>query len=81
MKKIFAEVGFGNESFLSTEIEQGKKEYRISKFLIPREINGFYLRIIIFGTVLILSTYDGLKIKKNRKKFKFLFGIEGIGLK
>ena len=23
MKKVFAEIGFGNESFLSTEIEEG----------------------------------------------------------
>ena len=28
MRRVYAEVGIGNESFLSTEIEQGKKEYR-----------------------------------------------------
>ena len=80
-QKIFAEIGFGNQSFLSTEVEQGRKEYRINKFIIPEIVNGFYLRVIIFGTTIILSTYDGFKIKKQNKRFKFLFGIEGIGLK
>ncbi len=77
MKKIFAEIGFGNKTLLSTEIEQGKKEYRIDKFIIPKKVNGIYFRAIFFGVTFILSTYDGFKIKKQNKKFKFLFGIEG----
>lgn len=80
-QKVFAEIGFGNKTFLSTEIEQGKKEYRINKFIIPKKVNGVYFRVIIFGTTFILSTYDDFKIKKQNKKFKLLFGVEGIGLK
>ena len=78
MKKIFAEIGFGNETFLSTEIEEGDKEYRIAKFIRPKIINDYYFRFWIFKTVFILSTDSGLKIKKkDRNKIKILFGIGG----
>lgn len=77
--KLFAEIGFGNESFLSTEVEHDKKEYRINKFVKPKIINGFYIRVWIFKTVIVLSTYGGLKFKrKDKNKLKFLFGIEGV---
>ena len=79
MKKIFAEIGFGNESFLSTEIESGKNEHRINKFVKPNIINGFYIRIWIFKKVFVASTYNGFSINnKSRNKIKILFGIEGI---
>ena len=79
MKKIFAEIGFGNNSFVSTEIENGKKEYRINKFVKPKKINELYIRIWILKYVMIISTFDGLKLKrKNKNKFKFVFGIGGI---
>ena len=78
MKKIFAEIGFGNESFLSTEFEKGKREYRISKFIKPKKIRGFYFRLWIFKKVLVLSTYNGISLNdKGRNKFKIIFGIEG----
>lgn len=81
-EKIYSEIGFGNSSFLSTEIEKGKKEYRINEFIFPKNINGIYLRIWILKKVLILSSYEGIKIKKKTKnKFKFIFEVEGIGLK
>lgn len=78
MKKVFAEIGFGNESFFSTEIEEGDKEYRIPKFIKPQKINGYYLRFWLFKKVFIFSTDEGLKIKtKDRNRFKVLFGISG----
>ena len=78
MEKIFAEIGFGNDSFLSTEIEKGSEEFRIPKFIKPKAINDYYFRIWIFKTVIILSTKDGLVVKKKDKnKFKILFGIGG----
>lgn len=78
MKKVFAEIGIGNDTFFSTEIEESDKEYRISSFLLPNKIKGFYFRFWIFKKVLILSTNDGLKISnKNRNKLKMLFGISG----
>jgi hypothetical protein len=36
----FAEIGVGNSSFLSTEFEKGKKEFRISRLMIPEKFNG-----------------------------------------
>lgn len=78
MERIFAEVGFGNDTFISTEIENGDKEHRVPKFIKPRIIEECYLRIWIFKTVLILSTHSGLKVKKkDRNKIKILFGIGG----
>jgi hypothetical protein len=79
MKKVFAEIGFGNESFFSTEIEEGDSEYRIPKFIKPKKIDGFYFRFWIFKTVFILSTKNGFEIKKkDRNKLKILFGLSGI---
>jgi len=80
-EKIFSEVGLGNESFISTEIEKGKKEYRLPKFIKPKITNGVYLRVWIFKKVLILSTYSGIKvINRNNNKFKLILGLEGVGL-
>ena len=44
----------------------------------PPKIDGFYLRVWILKRVLILSTNKGFNsYKKDRVKFKFIFGIEG----
>ena len=80
MKKVYAEIGFGNESFLSTEFEEEEKEYRIPKFILPKNIKGFYLRFWMFKKVFILSTNNGFNIgHKDRNKLKILFGISGEG--
>lgn len=78
MKKVFAEIGLGNNTFLSTEIEEGGSEYRIPKFLKPQKIIGYYFRFWIFKKVFILSTNRGFEMKtKDRDRFKILFGISG----
>ncbi len=78
MKKVYAEIGIGNGTFFSTEIEEGESEYRIPKFLKPPKVNGYYLRFWIFKKVFILSTNDGFEItNKDRNKLKILFGISG----
>ncbi len=82
MKKVYAEIGFGNDTFLSTEIEEGDTEYRISRFITPKKVNEFYLRFWAFKKVLIISNMQGVKIKaKSKNKLKILFGIGGDGLK
>ena len=78
MKKVFAEIGFGNDTFLSTEFEEEESEYRIPKFVLPNKIDGLYFRLWLFKNVFILSTNDGFKTKKkDRNKLKILFGICG----
>lgn len=78
MKKVFAEIGFGNDTFLSTEIEEENNEYRIPKFVKPEKINGYYFRFWIFKKVFIFSTNHGFKIiTKDKNKLKILFGISG----
>ncbi|MCD4771387.1 DUF3977 family protein [archaeon] len=80
-ERVFTEIGFGNGSFLSTEIEGRKKEYRVGKFVKPKKIDGVYLRVWILKRVFILSSCDGFKFgKKSRIDFKFLFGVQGIGV-
>lgn len=82
MNQVYAEVGYGNESFLSTEIEEGESEYRIPKFVLPQKITEIYFRIWIGKTVYILSSKKGFNTKeKDRKKFKIIFGIGGQGFK
>lgn len=78
MKKIFAEAGFGNSTFLSTEIEEGEREYRIPKFIKPPVIDNYYFRFWFLKLEMILATDTGLRIRHREKnKFKILFGIMG----
>lgn len=79
MIKVYAELGYGNGTFFSTEFEDGSIEYRIPKFLKPNKIKEFYVRLWIFKKVIIFSTLYGLKLKsKNNSKFKVLLGVGGI---
>ncbi|MDP2665091.1 MAG: DUF3977 family protein [bacterium] len=78
MKKVFAEIGLGNDTFLSTEFEEGESECRVPKFVLPKKIHGLYFRFWLFKTVFILSSNHGFEIKKkDRNKLKILFGIGG----
>jgi len=77
-QEIYAEIGFGNPTFLSTEIETQDKEYRINGFLKPQHIEGIYLRIWLLKRVLVISTRNGISLnKKYKNRVKFLFGIQG----
>ncbi len=79
MEKIYAEIRFGNENFLSTEIERGKKEHRVKGFILPKKFRDVYLRFWVFRRTLVLSSCDGIVFgKKGRNEFKFLFGVGGF---
>src|SRR3989344_5520334 len=45
MKKIYTEIGIGNDSFFSTEIEDKNREIRIKRFFLPKLVTGIYIRI------------------------------------
>ena len=76
--KIFAELGYGNPSFFSTEIEKAEQEKRVSRFVIPPKIEGVYFRFWVGKRVLVLATKNGFSWKKkDRVKLKILFGLEG----
>ena len=78
MKKIYAEVGLGNDTFLSTEIEDGINEHRVPGFSVPKNIESCYFRFWILKKVYIFSTNRGFEVKdKDRNKLKILFGISG----
>jgi hypothetical protein len=55
MKKIFAEAGLGNDTFFSTEIEEGESEYRIPRFQRPENVEDYYLRFWIGRRVFVFS--------------------------
>jgi len=78
VKKVYTEMGVGNDTFFSTEIEEGEHEYRIFKFFKPPHIGGYYFRFWILKKVFIFSTNKGFDIQsKDKNKFKILFGISG----
>jgi hypothetical protein len=78
MTRVFAEAGFGNKTFFSTEFEEEESEYRVPRFVLPDKIKGFYFRLWLFKTVFILSTNHGFEMKKkDRNKLKILLGIGG----
>lgn len=82
MNNVFAEIGLGNDTFLSIEIEEGDCEHRVQGFVLPEKIREIYLRFWVFKKVFILSTLGGFRVKtKNRNKLKILFGIGGVGQK
>jgi len=79
MVEIFAEIGLGNESFCSTEIEKGRLEHRIRGFVIPPKIRGVYVRIWVYRWVVVFSTKNRISWqKKPKKRVKILFGVEGV---
>lgn len=76
MKKVFAEIGIGNKTFLSTEIEEGLVEARVPQFIWPKKVEGCYFRFWIFRRVIIFSTNEGIKLqKKTNNDFKIFLGI------
>jgi hypothetical protein len=76
--KVYAEIGYGNPSFLSTEFEDGETEHRVSRFVKPEKVLGYYIRCWIGKTVFIISTNDGFETtKKDRNRFKLLLGVSG----
>lgn len=78
MKQVYAEAGIGNETFLSTEFEEGESEYRVPRFTWPAKVAGVYLRLWVGKRVFIVSTNEGFKTaKKDRNRFKFVFGVSG----
>ena len=76
--KIFAEIGYGNKHICSTEIEKGKLEYRVKGFIFPPRLGGVYIRVWIGKRVYAISSNRFFNTtKKDRSKFKFIFGVEG----
>lgn len=78
MKK-YVEVGFGNSWPIRTEIEHDNGEETEHRGIIRlTKVNDVYLRVWVRQTVYIWSGKEGFKKKrKNRKAFKFLFGVAG----
>jgi len=76
--KVFTELGYGNSSLVSTEIElPDGREYRQASFVSMR-VEGVYIRIWVGNRGCILSSLNGLRIfRKDRKKIKVLIGIQG----
>jgi len=70
----YYEIGFGNESLSSTEMED---ESRVRGFALDG-IESIYIRIWIWKSVFILDLFEGFKIGiKDEVKFKFLIGLRG----
>lgn len=74
----YCEFGYGNDTIISTEIEDGDIEYRVGKVIIHRVID-VYIRCWIGEWVYSFSFKSGFKVRyKGRRKVKLLFGIMSI---
>src|SRR3989344_5393964 len=60
MKKIYTEIGIGNDSFFSTEIEDKNREIRIKRFFLPKLVTGIYIRIWVLKKELIINKRIGV---------------------
>ena len=80
--QIYTEIGFGNPSFISTEIEWPDGfEKRISGRISGWKVHSAYIRIWVGKIMLVLDLPQGLKIrKKEYNSFKFLLGLSGTSL-
>jgi hypothetical protein len=73
----YSEIGIGNPTFLSTEIENELGEMRLHGFLCGPHLLSMYIRIQIFHVIFILDIPEGLIIKhKGYSKFKFLLVLQ-----
>jgi len=73
--KIYSEIGYGNESFVSSEIEyEDGTEVRVKGFLV-KSITEVYFRLWIKKVVYIYSSKEGFKkTTKTKNKFKLIIG-------
>jgi hypothetical protein len=68
----YMEIGYGNPTFVSTELEN---ENRLSR-RVSGKVASIYVRVWIGRLVLILDSVEGLKIKrKERNEIKCLVGV------
>jgi hypothetical protein len=72
---LYSEIGIGNGSLVSTEIERKKDEVRVNGWMMG-VFRSIYLRLWLGKTVIVIDSVDGLKVtKKSRRKVKILLGI------
>lgn len=73
----FIEFGIGNTWLIRTETElEDGSEYEEKGIKGPIHLQSIYIRIWIKKNVLIVDLKEGIKLKKkDRNKFKFIFGI------
>ena len=77
--KKYIEIGFGNPSFINTEIEYECGTEERFKGIKPLKIEGIYVRIWVGKSMFVMSTNEGFKRKiKGRRSFKILLGFSGI---
>ena len=73
--KIYSEIGIGNATFVSSEIEyENGTEVRVKGFLV-KSITEVYFRLWVKKTVFIYSSKEGFKtVFKSKNKFKLIVG-------
>ena len=73
--KIYSEIGYGNDTFVSSEIEYDDgTEVRVKGFFV-KSVTEVYFRLWIKKTVFICSSKEGFKtVFKAKSKFKLIIG-------
>ncbi len=76
--KVYTEIGFGNETFINTELEDNNGNETRQPGFVSFSLKGIYLRVWAGYKVFVVSTVNGFSItNKPKRKFKFLLGLEG----
>ena len=80
--QIYTEIGFGNPSFISTEIEWPDGfEKRINGRISGWKVKSAYIRLWLGKWMFIIDIPQGLKFKSKKKySFKILLGLSGTSL-
>lgn len=73
----YIEIGIGNTWIVRTEFEmENGDEYEEKGIQGPINCHSAYIRVWFWKSVIIIDSKEGLKtMQKNRKNFKFIFGI------
>jgi hypothetical protein len=73
----YIEFGIGNTWIVRTEFEiENGDEYEEKGIHGPINFYSAYIRVWFWKSVIIIDSKEGLKtMQKNRKSFKFIFGI------
>lgn len=75
---LYREWGFGNPTFISSELDLGSHEVRVPGLLPMFRCVSWYVRVWIGRTVFIWDSVEGFKrCPKSTRRFKLVLGQRG----
>ncbi|MBN1783678.1 MAG: hypothetical protein JW812_01795 [Alphaproteobacteria bacterium] len=78
-KEFYTEIGFGNPTFVNTQINEGKKETRVSGFK-SMDLKQIYMRLYL-GWIVFSITLPFIWFRAHKKQIIFELGAVRLTLK